>query len=329
MLLAGDIGGTKTNLAIFASIEDLRKPLLEATLPSARYNSLEALVTDFLSRTKLPIERACFGVAGPVIDGKAKITNLPWAMEENHLQEELSIERVSLLNDLVAMANAVPLLESDDLYTLNEGKPERHGSLGIVAPGTGLGEAFLTWDGSRYRTLPSEGGHTDFAPNTQLEIELLQYLLKRFEHVSYEQVCSGLGLPHIYAFLRDTARYEEPSFLVKQFAASQSIDHTPIIIKNALSQDEPAPICVETVKMFVTVLGAEAGNLALTVLANGGIYLGGGIPPRILPFLNNGAFMRAFCHKGRLSELLASIPVYLVLNSRQALIGAAYNGFLM
>ena len=325
MLLAGDVGGTKTNLAIFSSHTELRKPVLEATLPSARYSSLETLVADFLSQTRFPIERASFGVAGPVIDGKAKITNLPWIMDEAHLQQELRVGKVTLVNDLVAMANAVPLLESDDLYTLNEGKPAPNGTLAIIAPGTGLGEAFLTWDGSRYRTQPSEGGHTDFAPTNAAEIELLRYLLGKFDHVSFEQVCSGIGLPHVYAYLRDSGQYNEPSWLTEQLANAK--DRTPIIIKNALSVENSVALCVATLKMFATILGAESGNLALKVLATGGVYIGGGIPPRILSFLKDDLFMQAFEHKGRFSSMLSSIPVHVVLNAKLALLGAAYNGF--
>ncbi len=325
MLLAGDVGGTKTNLAIFSSHAELRKPVLEATLPSASYSSLEALVADFLAQATFPIERASFGVAGPVIDGKAKITNLPWIMDEAHLQQELHVEKVTLVNDLVAMANAVPLLEADDLYTLNEGQPEPNGTLAIIAPGTGLGEAFLTWDGSRYRTQPSEGGHTDFAPTNAAEIELLRYLLGKFDHVSFEQVCSGIGLPHVYAYYRDCGQYEEPSWLAEQLAEAK--DRTPIIIKNALSVDSPVALCVATLKMFAVILGAEAGNLALKVLATGGVYIGGGIPPRILSLLKDNLFMQAFEHKGRFSSMLSSVPVHVVLNNKIALLGAAHNGF--
>lgn len=325
MLLAGDVGGTKTNLAVFSSHAELRTPVLEATLPSARYSSLEALVADFLSQATFPIERASFGVAGPVIDGKAKITNLPWIMDEAHLQQELHIEKVMLVNDLVAMANAVPLLEARDLYTLNEGKPEPNGTLAVIAPGTGLGEAFLTWDGSRYRTQPSEGGHTDFAPTDAAQIELLRYLLGKFDHVSFEQVCSGIGLPHIYEYYRESGQYEEPSWLAEQLAEVK--DRTPIIMKYALAVESPVPLCIATVKMFAAILGAEAGNLALKVLATGGVYIGGGIPPRILTFLKDGQFMQAFEHKGRFSSMLSSFPVHVVLNSKMALLGAAYNGF--
>ena len=325
MLLAGDIGGTKTSLAIFAAKDALEAPLFKGTLPSAHYPSLAALVQDFLSQVTVPIERAVFGVAGPVMDGKAKITNLPWLMEEEGLQQELRIPIVHLLNDLVAMANAVPLLEPSDLLTLNVGKHTPNGTLAVVAPGTGLGEAFLTWDGTRYNTYPSEGGHADFAPTNAFEIGLLAYMLEHMGHVSYEHVCSGIGIPNIYDYLKQTVVFEEPSWLTEQLAKVQ--DRTPTIVNAALSQSQPAELCVATLNTFVSILGAEAGNMALKVLATGGLYLGGGMPARILPFLQGQEFLRSFKNKGRFSELLASIPVHVILNSQAALIGAAAHGF--
>jgi glucokinase len=327
MLLAGDIGGTKTNLAIFSSVDELRTPVREATFPSAQYPSLELLVRDFLSQGNYQIERACFGVAGPVIAGKAKITNLPWVMDEATLQQDLNIPLVRLLNDLVATASGVPLLQALDLHTLNEGQPVEHGTLAVIAPGTGLGEAFLTWDGTRYRTFPSEGGHVDFGPTTPLEIELLRYMLTHFDHVSYELVCSGMGLPHIYGYFRDVALIDEPEQLAQQIARLE--DPTPLIVRCALDSKVPSARCVATLETFTSILGAEAGNLMLKVLATGGVYLGGGIPPRILPFLDSERFTRAFCHKGRFSDMLAHIPIHAITNPGLALLGAAYYGFTL
>jgi glucokinase len=325
MLLAGDVGGTKTNLAVFASSAELRTPLMEMTLPSAHYPSLETLVRDFLTHVNVPIDRACFGVAGPVIEGQAKITNLPWLMNEVELQRELNISSVRLLNDLDAMARSIPLLEPGDLETLNPGSPDPRGPIAVIAPGTGLGEAFLTWDGTRYITHPSEGGHTDFAPTNVFELELLRYLLARFEHVSYELVCSGTGLPHIYECLKSLIPWEEPAWLTEQLAATN--DHTPVIIKAALMEDAPVSLCVATLKTFVSILGAEAGNLALKVLATGGVYIGGGIPPRILPFMKDSSFLSIFQQKGRFSKLLSTIPVHVMLNRKLPLMGAAAHGF--
>jgi len=324
MLLAADIGGTKTNLAIFSPEAGPRAPLAEARFPSADYPSLEALVREFLSQVDVEVEWASFGVAGPVVAGRATITNLPWVMEEEQLQATLSLSSARLLNDLAAIAHAVPFLESADLHTLNEGQPTPGGAIAIVAPGTGLGEAFLTWDGSRYRPHASEGGHADFAPTNPLEIELLRYLQHRFQHVSYERVCSGRGLPNIYAFLKHSGYADEPDWLAEQLAAAD--DPTPVIVNTALDREKTCELCVATLDTFVSILGAEAGNLALKVLASGGVYLSGGIPPRILPALEQERFMEAFRSKGRMSDLLARVPVHVILNPKVALLGVACHG---
>lgn len=326
MLLAGDIGGTKTSLAIYSTESGPRAPLVEATLPSGRYPSLEALVSDFLADIDLKPERASLGVAGPVVDGRATITNLPWVMSEMELQADLDFSPggVSLLNDLVAIAYAVPWLEPNDLHTLNEGKAAHGGAIAVIAPGTGLGEGFLTWDGSRYWPHPSEGGHTDFAPTNLLEVDLLRYLLDRFDHVSYERVCSGRGLPNIYAFLRDSGFAEEPAWLAEQLAAVE--DPNPVIVSAASGGEKRCELCAATLETFVSILGTEAGNMALNVLATGGVYLGGGIPPRILSALEEGRFMKAFEDKGRMSHLMARIPVHVILNPKVALLGAACHG---
>lgn len=326
MLLAGDIGGTKTNLALFAHDGDWREPVHEATFPSAQYASLEALVQDYLAQQQNPhIEHASFGVAGPVIEGHATITNLPWMMEAQRLQQELNIREVSLLNDLDAIAHAVPFLDQRDLATINAGKPEQEGTLAVIAPGTGLGEAYLTWNGSSYRPHTSEGGHADFGPTDAFELDLLGYLLVRFPHVSYERVCSGKGFPNIYAFLKDRGLADEPGWLAQELAQAQ--DKTPVIMKAALDTANPCDIAVKTLNAFVAILGAEAGNMALKVLATGGVYLGGGIPPRILPYLEGERFMKAFTNKGRLGPLLTQVPVHVILNPKIALLGAALHGF--
>ncbi|HEV2659675.1 MAG TPA: glucokinase, partial [Ktedonobacteraceae bacterium] len=253
-------------------------------------------------------------------------TNLPWVMEEEEMQKTLHIPSIRLLNDLVATASGVPLLGAGDLCTLNEGVSTKNGTLGVIAPGTGLGEAFLTWDGERYQTHPSEGGHTDFGPTNAFEIELLRYMLTKFDHVSYEQLSSGMGLPHIYAYLRDVVMLDEPQALTDQINAEE--DMTPLIIRGALDSKAPSARCVTALQTFTSILGAEAGNLALKVLATGGIYLGGGIPPRILPFLESGSFMNAFKHKGRFADMLKDIPVHVITNPKLALLGAANYGFV-
>ena len=323
MLLAGDIGGTKTDLAVLSKEKGPRAPLAEATFPSSEYPSLDALVAEFLDRVQLPVDRASFGVAGPVVGGEAVVTNLPWSIKEPRLAAALGLESVRLLNDLEAIAHAVPFLEPDDLHPLNPGEAEPGGAIAVLAPGTGLGEAFLTWDGSRYRPQASEGGHTDFAPTEPLQVALLQSLQKRYGHVSYERIGSGSGLPNIYGFLKETGQGEEPRWLAQLLADAE--DPTPVIVEAAL-QDPPPEICQKTLEIFVSVLGAEAGNLALKVLATGGVYLAGGIPPRILPYLEGGAFLKAFARKGRFQDLLENIPVQVVIYHKAALLGAALHG---
>lgn len=323
MLLVGDIGGTKTDLAIITREGGPRAPRASAEFPSASYPSLEAIVREFLGRVGLPIRRACLGIAGPVMGGRVKTTNLPWVIEAEALAAAFGLESVRLLNDLEATAWAVPILRPADLVSLNAGTPVAGGAIALIAPGTGLGEGFLTWDGSRYVAHASEGGHADFAPTDATQIGLLQYLQARHGHVSVERVCSGLGLPHIYDYLRETRVAPESPEVAERLA--QAADRTPIIIEAALHPVAPCKLCVAVLDTFVAVLGAEAGNLALKVLATGGVYLAGGIPMRILPMLADGRFLRAFQRKGRLAELFGAVPVD-VIAARAALIGAARCG---
>jgi glucokinase len=335
MLLAGDIGGTKTNLAVYMPAAGrLGEPRLEKTFPSSEYPSLEAIIQEFLKQVDGKIEHAAFGVAGPVVDGSATITNLPWHMSEAQLGATLDIPTVKLLNDLAATAHSVPYLTAGDLSTLNIGEPDPQGAVAIIAPGTGLGEAFITLEPNGHYTVhPSEGGHSDFAPTTAREIELLRYLLQhrgpvreeheRFAHVSYERICSGRGMPNIYGFLRNEG-LEEPEWLAERLATAS--EPTPIIADAAVDTSRPCEICIATLELFVDILGAEAGNLALKVLATGGVYLGGGIPPRILPFLQGDRFHKAFERKGRFGPLLSKIPVHVIRNPKAALLGAAYAG---
>lgn len=323
MLLAGDIGGTKTNLAIYSPEKGAKQPLAESTFASAKYPDLETLVGEFLSQLDFKVERASFGVAGPVVGGRAVITNLDWVIDEASLAKRYNFSSVSLVNDLVAVALAVPLLDSNDLHTLNTGVTETAGAKAVIAPGTGLGEAFLTWDGNRYQAHASEGGHADFAPTSKREVKLLQYLQERHDHVSYELVCSGRGLPNIYNYLKDGGFAPELDWLAQALAGAH--DPTPVIVAGALDSSKPCLICAATLTTFVSVLGAEAGNLALKVLATGGVYLGGGIPPRILPVLKR-EFMTPFARKGRMRDLLARVPVHVIMNPKAALLGAASLG---
>jgi glucokinase len=324
LLLAGDIGGTKTKLAVFSPEDGARTPLAEATFPSGQYPSLEAIAQEFLGRVDVSIDRASFGVAGPVVDGRAQITNLPWLMDEVQLGKALKLPSVRLLNDLEAIAYSIPSLEAADLHALNEGQPVAHSALAVIAPGTGLGEAFLTWDGRKYRVHPSEGGHADFAPIDELQRGLLAYLQGRSDHVSVERVCSGLGLPNIYAYLKDSGYAPEPPWLAEQLATAA--DPTPLIVNAALERPSECELCAATLDTFVSILGAEAGNLTLKVIATGGVYLGGGIPPRILPVLDGGRFMQAFVRKGRFADMLRKGPVHIILHPEVALLGAACHG---
>jgi len=326
-LLAGDIGGTKTTLAVVSPEKGYRQPLLQETFSSRQYHSLEEVVHEFLRTINLTgasIDRACFGVAGPVVQGRTTITNLPWVISARNLAAEFGFGRVTLLNDLVSIANAVPVLQPDDVYTLNVGSVVPGGAIAVVAPGTGLGEAYLTWDGAAYHAYASEGGHTDFAPTAPVEMDLLRYLQRKFGRVSYERLCSGIGLPNIYAFLRDTGLAPEPAWLAARLAAAA--DPNPVIVHAALEQADDCRLCAETLNLFVSILGAEAGNMALKVLASGGVYLGGGIPPRILPLLETEIFLKPFSNKGRFSTMLRQFRVHVVLNAKAALLGAAHFG---
>jgi glucokinase len=326
MLLAGDIGGTKTNLAVFSPEKGLREPMAERTFVSDHYTNLESLAQEFVDEVNLPITHASFGVAGPVENDEATITNLPWLIRASRLQEKLGLRSVRLLNDLEAIANAVPALTAADLYELHEGETAVSGNIAVIAPGTGLGEAFLTWDGSRHHAYASEGGHVDFAPTNRFETGLLSYLQEKrgYAHVSYENVCSGIGIPNIYDYLKNTGYADEPPWLTEALAAAD--DPTPIIANAATDEKNSCELCVATMNTFVSILGAEAGNVALQGLARGGVYLGGGIPPRILPSLENGRFLAACHNKGRMTRLLDRVSVYVILNPKTALLGAAEYG---
>jgi len=323
MLLAGDIGGTKTVLALFKEegVDEFEHtPTREAVYPSNSYISLEQIIGEFLNEDDVQLSGASFGVAGPVVNQRAEITNLSWKIDTHNLSDFLGVE-THLLNDLEAIANAVPYLERADLIALHEGVPERHGAKAVIAPGTGLGEAFLVWNGQRYESYPSEGGHAAFAPSSSRQIDLLSYWLKKLGHVSYERLCSGIGIPNIYQFLRDSGDYEESEWLRARLDASA--DHTPVIVNNAKVGN--TIICVDTLNLFMEILGGEAANLALKVLATGGVYIGGGIPPRIIPQLQKSRFMDLFRYKGRFSEMMAKIPVYIINNPNVALYGAVYE----
>lgn len=320
--LAGDIGGTKTVLALFTVENGPNQSIEGRIFPSTGYASLEEIVHQFLSDKEVEVIGASFGVSGPVFQGRSQITNLTWLVDSHTLSQEIGGAPVEVLNDLFTIAQSLPYLAPADLETLIPGEPVEHGTLGVIAPGTGLGEAFLVWTGEHYQPCPSEGGHASFGPETPLELELLNFLLPRFGHVSFERVCSGIGMANLYTFLRDGKGYPEPDWLREQLAGVS--DPTPVIVQNALQNT--AEICSQTLDLFATILGSEAGNLALKVLATGGIYLGGGIPPRIPPALRKGLFRQAFTNKGRFAEMLNRVPVYMIRHQHAALLGAACHG---
>ncbi len=322
--LAGDIGGTKTNIALYSSEKGPLQPLLEVSYASNAYPGLDAIIQDFYAKANKTAATACFGVAGPVRDGRAVITTLPWQPDTKMLQSAHGFSKVTLINDLVATGYAIPHLPESDTVMINKGINVPDGGIGIIAPGTGLGEAIFTWEGSRFTPVPSEGGHTDFAPGSETEISLLTFLKTKYDHVSYDRICSGRGLPGVFDFIKSHYQLEEPDWLTEELAAAE--DRTPVIVNGALKISGQCEICAKTLQMFVSILGAEAGNLALKGLTTGGIYLGGGIPPRILPFLQEESFMKSFTSKGRMSYLLKDIPVSVIMNPKAALIGAASHG---
>jgi glucokinase len=323
MLIAGDIGGTKTDLAIYTTESGPHAPIAQRQFRSAQYPSLQAIVGEFLADVNLPVDRACFDVAGPVIDGHVRTTNLPWDMDEVTLAKELSFRVVHLLNDLEAVARAVPVLRPADIITVHEGQPVEHGAIAVIAPGTGLGESFLTWNGAAYIAHSSEGGHSDFAPADGRQIRLLQFMFERLDHVGVERVCSGIGIPNIFEYLRDVERIPEDAEFAKQLARAE--DRTRMIVDAAVSATAPNGLCRATVEMFVSILAAEAGNLVLKVLGTGGVYMTGSLAVRAVPMLQQPAFLQAFTNKGRFRELMNRVPVH-VITARAALLGAAAYG---
>jgi glucokinase len=320
LVLAGDIGGTKTNLALFSVHGDKLRSESFRTFPSKRYSGLVPVVQEFLAGDHPKVDAACFGIAGPVIDGKVQTPNLPWMLETAELRRALQLDAVRLLNDLEAGAYGIFTLGNDEFHTLNEGTMHHSGNKALIAAGTGLGQAMLYDDGRHFIPLASEGGHGDFAPRNEMEIELLRHLIKRFQRVSYERVVSGPGLLNIYRFFKEGRGLEEPSWLTDRFAAAD--DKSAVISQAALAGE--AEICVKSLELFVSVYGAEAGNLALRAKSVRGLYIGGGIAPKILAKLKDGTFMRAFVDKGRYKDLVAAIPVQVVLNDQAALRGAAH-----
>jgi glucokinase len=317
-VLAGDIGGTKTNLGLFVRGKARPKALVSEKFSSRDAHSLDDIIEQMLKRHPAGIKAASFGIAGPVIDGECRTTNLPWVVSEKRLQKRFGWRQVRLINDLGSTAMAVPLLNHREVKALNGLRVYKNQNIGLLAPGTGLGLALLVYVDGRFRPVPSEGGHAGFAPADESEIDLWHYLHARFGHISMERVLSGQGLVNIYDWLKSGKDYTE-SAGVK--AAMRESDPARIITHNATNGDDP--LCRAALKRFCRILGSVAGNLALTGMTTGGLFLGGGIPPKILPFLEAGDFMNPFTAKGRFTEFMKKIAVRVILNDRAALLGAA------
>ena len=343
MILAGDIGGTKTSLALYDWITDRVEPVRLERFHSADYTSLEEILTEFLNPPTPPtplneletdpaheehdtpalptapkLAAACFGVAGPVIENHSRTTNLPWVVDGQTIGKNFDIPRVQLLNDLEATAYGILWLRPDELDVLNQGNPpKKRQALALIAAGTGLGEGILFWDGKSYRPMPSEGGHADFAPNNDYEIELLRYLRSQYLHVSYERLVSGPGLHAIYEFIRDTKK-NEPTWLAEKIKAGN-----PAAEISEAGLKGQAEIAIQTLDLFASIYGAEAGNLALKALSLDGVYVAGGIAPKLITKLKDGTFMKSFTNKGRYKRLLSNVPVKVVMNQETGLLGAA------
>lgn len=318
MILAGDIGGTNARLAFFDEQQGKLRLVASSIFPSRDFRSLDEIARKYVTTTNLHPQLACFGIAGPVREGRVTASNLPWIIDAKTLATELQIPTVFLINDLEAHGWGIETLEPADLIRLNEGSGNAIGNRAIIAAGTGLGEAGLYWDGARHHVFACEGGHCDFAPRNHLEMDLFQYLQAQFEHVSYERVLSGPGLVNIYYFLRDTGRGTQPEWL-----AEQMLTCDPAAAISQAAMEGRCPMAQQALQIFVSIYGAETGNLALKVMAAGGIYVAGGIAPKILSMLSGPMFLESFLDKGRMRPLLESMPIYVIKNDTLALLGAA------
>lgn len=318
MILAGDIGGTNARLAYFEPQNGHFKLVSERVFPSREHRELGEIVCRFLDESATRPEAACFGIAGPVRNGRVETSNLPWVIEQTLLAKQIHLPSTLLINDLEASAWGIGALSKGDLVTLNRGSGTVIGNQAVIAPGTGLGEAGLFWDGVHHLVFACEGGHTDFAPQGDLQVELLRFLTLRYGHVSYERILSGPGLVSVYEFLRETEGGKESEALV---AAMRSGDPAAAISQAALAAADP--VAEKALDLWIRVYGAEASNLALKTMATGGVFLAGGISPKILPKLQEPLFIQAFADKGRMRSLVESMPVHVVTNEKAGLLGAA------
>lgn len=320
MILAGDVGGTKTRLAIYETgAGGLERKSLRR-YESRSFHKFRDIVRKFQEDVPSSISAVCIGVPGPVIGGRVKVTNLPWELVESELAEDLGVTRVKLVNDLAATTAAIPCFRPEDLVVVHEGKPGvKTGVSAVVAPGTGLGQGFLHVVDGVPQILASEGGHADFAPTNDTEIELLRYLLRKYQRASYERVLSGPGLINVYNSLKESDAAEESPEVARSIAE----EHDPAAVISRFGLDDSDTLCSKALDVFASVLGAQAGNMVLTVMATDGIYLGGGIPPRIVPKITSGILAASYLSKGRLSKLVAATPLYLIRDDHAALLGAA------
>jgi glucokinase len=318
-VLAGDIGGTNTRLAVFKVEEDSLALCAQQDYLNREHKSPQEIVLKFLQQARVACDGAALAVAGPVLDNKVSGTNLPWPVDADAITLEAGLPKVVLLNDLMALARGIGELRAEDIEVLHAGEEDLDGNGAVVAAGTGLGEAGLLRSGKGFIPFPSEGGHSDFGPNSELEARLYLHLRQRFGHVSYERILSGQGIENVYAFMRDDEGFAEPKELAAELAACS--DRAASISRHALAGTHK--ICVRTLEVFVSVLAAEAGNLALRLFATGGVYIGGGIAPKVAPFLRQPEFLEAYRQKGRMSQLVERVPLRLVTNQHTGLIGAA------
>jgi glucokinase len=321
-VLAGDIGGTKTNMAFFRVLPDSMEILSEGKYHTADHPSFSAIINAFLSENQLPVpDRICAGVAGPLIHGKIKITNLAEEIDSNEIKKAIGVSEVSLLNDLEVTAYGLASLKADEMVMLHNGDPGLKGNMAIIAPGTGLGEAGLYWDGKYYYPFPTEGGHCDFSPRTDLDIALFHYLQSIYGIVSWEKLVAGPGIHDIYLFLRELRKKPEPEWIKNAFKVSD-----PSAVISGAAVEEKDEICVEAMELFVRYLARESSNLVLKMKATGGLYLGGGIPPKIVPLLKKELFLKNYFDCDRMEHLLQNVPVYIITKEKTALWGAAYYG---
>lgn len=317
MILAGDVGGTKSVLALFEDVKS-RKIIKEERFSSKESQSLEEIIQKFLSSGSFPVKHACFGIAGPIENNKCQATNLPWVIDGEHLKNLIKVPFVSLINDLEANAWGIPCLSKDELCTLSPGTGAKIGNRALISAGTGLGEAGMFFDGKNYHPFPSEGGHCNFAPTDEEEVEIWRYLKAKFGQASYERVLSGAGVENIYRFWVDIKKEKELEEVRERILKE---DPAKVIYESGISNK--CPICVKTIYRFISIYGSETSNVALKFLALGGVYIGGGIAPKMLESIKNGPFMESFLNKGRLNKLLSTMRVQVILNPKTALIGAA------